>query len=134
MCYSMCSSFILCTVFNTEFYFLVDFKIFSIKLFKYLVVNNLFIYRYKSGSLTSVFLDRVFQDAFTYDGEMDYKGYLNFVLATENRHEPQALRYLFRFLDIKNQGYLDSFTILYFSRVIYYKYLKSKIYKLLLIF
>ncbi|XP_060844459.1 serine/threonine-protein phosphatase 2A regulatory subunit B'' subunit gamma-like [Rhopalosiphum padi] len=73
---------------------------------------------YKSGALTSVFLDRVFQDAFTYDGEMDYKGYLNFVLATENRHEPQSLRYLFRFLDIKNQGYLDSFTINYFSRAV----------------
>uniref|UniRef100_A0A2S2QCY4 Serine/threonine-protein phosphatase 2A regulatory subunit B'' subunit gamma n=1 Tax=Sipha flava TaxID=143950 RepID=A0A2S2QCY4_9HEMI len=73
---------------------------------------------YKSGSLTSVFLDRVFQDSFTYDGEMDYKGYLNFVLAIENRHEPQALRYLFRFLDIKNQGYLDAFTINYFSRAV----------------
>lgn len=53
---------------------------------------------------------------------MDYKGYLYFVLATENRHQPQALRYLFKFLDIKNQGYLDSFTINYFSRVIYCKY------------
>ncbi|XP_060858764.1 serine/threonine-protein phosphatase 2A regulatory subunit B'' subunit gamma-like isoform X2 [Metopolophium dirhodum] len=73
---------------------------------------------YKSGALTSVFLDRVFQDAFTYAGEMDYKGYLNFVLATENRHEPQSLRYLFKFLDIKNQGYLDSFTINYFSRAV----------------
>ncbi|KAL5238624.1 hypothetical protein ACI65C_006034 [Semiaphis heraclei] len=73
---------------------------------------------YKSGAFTSVFLDRVFQDSFTYDGEMDYKGYLNFVLATENRHEPQSLRYLFRFLDIKNQGYLDAFTINYFSRAV----------------
>lgn len=81
--------------------------------------------RYKSGSLTSVFLDLVFQDAFTYDGEMDYKGYLNFVLAMENSHEPQALRYLFRFLDIKNQGYLDSFTINYFSRVIICRYSQS---------
>uniref|UniRef100_A0A2S2P2E3 Serine/threonine-protein phosphatase 2A regulatory subunit B'' subunit gamma n=2 Tax=Schizaphis graminum TaxID=13262 RepID=A0A2S2P2E3_SCHGA len=49
---------------------------------------------------------------------MDYKSYLNFVLATENRHEPQSIRYLFRFLDIKNQGYLDSFTINYFSRAV----------------
>lgn len=90
---------------------------------KYEEINLLTIflfYRYKSGSLTSVFLDRVFQDSFTYDNEMDYKGYLNFVLALENRHEPQALRYLFRFLDIKNQGFLDTFTINYFSRVIYY--------------
>lgn len=87
---------------------------------------NCLFFRYKSGSLTSVFLDQVFQDAFTYDGEMDYKGYLNFVLAMENSHEPQALRYLFRFLDIKKQGYLDSFTITYFSRVIYLnKYLHN---------
>ncbi|XP_050438348.1 serine/threonine-protein phosphatase 2A regulatory subunit B'' subunit gamma-like [Adelges cooleyi] len=73
---------------------------------------------YKSGSLTSAFLDRVFQVAFTFDGQMDYKGYLNFVLATENRQEPAALRYLFKFLDIKDQGYLDSFTINYFSRAV----------------
>ncbi|XP_050529948.1 serine/threonine-protein phosphatase 2A regulatory subunit B'' subunit gamma-like [Daktulosphaira vitifoliae] len=73
---------------------------------------------YKLGSFTSAFLDRVFQVAFTFDGQMDYKGYLNFVLATENRNEPQALRYLFKFLDIKDQGYLDSFTINYFSRAV----------------
>lgn len=84
-----------------------------------LYFNPIILCRYKSGSLTSVFLDRVFQNTFTYDGEMDYKGYLNFVLAIENRHEPQALRCLFRFLDIKNQGYLDSFTVNYFSRVMY---------------
>lgn len=80
----------------------------------------LFVSRYKSGAYTSVFLDRVFQDAFTYNGELDYKGYLNFSLAIENCHEPQSLRYLFRILDIKNQGYLDSFTINYFSRVMYF--------------
>lgn len=87
--------------------------------FRVVINGKFFYYRYKSGALTSVFLDRVFQDAFTYAGEMDYKGYLNFVLAIENRHEPQSLRYLFKFLDIKNQGYLDSFTINYFSRVIF---------------
>lgn len=94
------------------------------------IIVNLFDYRYKSGALTSVFLDRVFQDAFTYAGEMDYKGYLNFVLATENRHEPQSLRYLFRFLDIKNQGYLDSFTINYFSRVIFFLFTFKSLSKL----
>lgn len=100
----------------------------------YNIVNNVnFVNRYKSGSLTSVFLDQVFQDSFTYDGEMDYKGYLNFVLALENRHEPQALRFLFRFLDIKKQGYLDSFTINYFSRVICYKYYVLNFYVTLLI-
>lgn len=48
---------------------------------------------------------------------MDYNGFLNFVLAIENCQDHQALRYLFKIFDIKNQGYLDSFTIMYFIRV-----------------
>uniref|UniRef100_A0A8D9FGK1 Serine/threonine-protein phosphatase 2A regulatory subunit B'' subunit gamma n=1 Tax=Cacopsylla melanoneura TaxID=428564 RepID=A0A8D9FGK1_9HEMI len=38
--------------------------------------------------------------------------------ALENKGEPQALQYLFRFLDIRHQGYLDSFTLLYFFKAI----------------
>uniref|UniRef100_A0A1B6HTW8 Serine/threonine-protein phosphatase 2A regulatory subunit B'' subunit gamma n=3 Tax=Homalodisca TaxID=139475 RepID=A0A1B6HTW8_9HEMI len=49
---------------------------------------------------------------------MDYKTYLDFVLALENQHEPQSLHYLFRILDIKNQGYLDTFCLNYFFREI----------------
>lgn len=48
---------------------------------------------------------------------MDYKTYLDFVLALENRHEPQSLHYLFRILDINNRGYLDTFCLNYFFRV-----------------
>ncbi|XP_075223773.1 serine/threonine-protein phosphatase 2A regulatory subunit B'' subunit gamma-like isoform X2 [Lycorma delicatula] len=73
---------------------------------------------YGTGTLTGVFLDRVFQECLTYDGEMDYKTYLDFVLALENRHEPQALHYLFRILDINGQGYLDTFCLNYFFRAI----------------
>uniref|UniRef100_A0A1B6CP26 Serine/threonine-protein phosphatase 2A regulatory subunit B'' subunit gamma n=1 Tax=Clastoptera arizonana TaxID=38151 RepID=A0A1B6CP26_9HEMI len=72
--------------------------------------------KYGTGTLTRVFLERVFQECLTYDGEMDYKTYLDFVLALENRHEPQSLHYLFRVLDINNQGYLDSFCLNYFFR------------------
>ncbi len=74
-------------------------------------------YSYGTGTLTSVFLERVFQECLTYDGEMDYKTYLDFVLALENRHEPQSLHYLFRILDINNQGYLDTFCLNFFFRV-----------------
>ncbi|XP_014204516.1 serine/threonine-protein phosphatase 2A regulatory subunit B'' subunit gamma [Copidosoma floridanum] len=73
---------------------------------------------YGTGTLTGVFLERVFQECLTYEGEMDYKTYLDFVLALENRQEPQSLHYLFRVLDIKNQGYLDTFTLNYFFRAI----------------
>ncbi|KAE8742888.1 hypothetical protein FOCC_FOCC011506 [Frankliniella occidentalis] len=73
---------------------------------------------YGTGTLTTVFLERVFQECLTYDGEMDYKTYLDFVLALENRHEPQSLHYLFRILDINNQGYLDTFCLNFFFRAI----------------
>ncbi|XP_064601702.1 serine/threonine-protein phosphatase 2A regulatory subunit B'' subunit gamma-like [Liolophura sinensis] len=74
--------------------------------------------RYGTGTLTDVFLDRVFQECLTYDGEMDYKTYLDFVLALENRKESQALQYLFRILDVQNRGYLNVFSLNYFFRAI----------------
>lgn len=74
--------------------------------------------RYGTGTLTDVFLDRVFQVCLTYEGEMDYKTYLDFVLAMENRREPQALRYLFRILDVQHVGHLNVFALNYFFRAI----------------
>ncbi|KAJ2941237.1 hypothetical protein O0L34_g3432 [Tuta absoluta] len=73
---------------------------------------------YGSGTLTRAFLQRVFQQCLTYDGEMDYKTYLDLVLALENRRQPAALAYLFRILDINSQGYLDAFTLNYFFKAI----------------
>nr|XP_022906748.1 serine/threonine-protein phosphatase 2A regulatory subunit B'' subunit gamma-like [Onthophagus taurus] len=73
---------------------------------------------YGSGTLTEPFLERIFQTCLTYSGEMDYKTYLDLVLALENRSEPQAIAFLFRILDIKGQGYLDAFTLNYFFRAI----------------
>ena len=57
--------------------------------------------QYGTGTLTMVFLSRVFQECLTYEGEMDYKTYLDFVLAIENKREPAALQYLFKLLDIQ---------------------------------
>ncbi|XP_077969620.1 serine/threonine-protein phosphatase 2A regulatory subunit B'' subunit gamma-like [Styela clava] len=74
--------------------------------------------RYGTGTLTKVFLDRVFQECLTYDGEMDYKTYLDFVLAMENRKEPAALQYLFKLLDVQNRAYLNVFSLNYFFRAI----------------
>nr|XP_002127549.1 serine/threonine-protein phosphatase 2A regulatory subunit B'' subunit gamma [Ciona intestinalis] len=74
--------------------------------------------RYGTGTLTEVFLDRVFQECLTYDGEMDYKTYLDFVLAMENRKEAAALQYLFKLLDVQNRGYLNVFALNYFFRSI----------------
>ena len=71
---------------------------------------------YGTGTLTPAFVDRVFQECLTYGGEMDYKTYLDFVLALENRKEPQALSYFFRLLDVKQEGSLNMFSLNYFFR------------------
>lgn len=47
----------------------------------------------------------------------DYKTYLDFVLALENRKEPAALQYIFKLLDMENQGHLNIFSLNYFFRV-----------------
>ena len=47
----------------------------------------------------------------------DYKTYLDFVLALENRREPQALQYLFRLLDVQGKGHLNVFDLNFFFRV-----------------
>ncbi|CAL8102838.1 unnamed protein product [Calicophoron daubneyi] len=70
--------------------------------------------RFGNGTLTDAFLDRVFQECITYEGEMDYKAYLDFVLAMENKHEPQALAYLFRILDIGGRGHITGLTLQHF--------------------
>ena len=49
---------------------------------------------------------------------MDFKTYLDLVLAFENLTTPQALAYFWRLLDVKKQGYLDTFTINFFFREI----------------
>ncbi|CAF4966472.1 unnamed protein product, partial [Rotaria socialis] len=72
--------------------------------------------KYNSSTLTPVFIIRVFQECLTYGGEMDYKSYLDFVLALENRNSPQSLRYLFQIMDIDNKGYLHPGDLNFFYR------------------
>ncbi len=38
--------------------------------------------------LTDIFIDRVFEEYQTFEGEMDYKTYLDFVIAMENKKTP----------------------------------------------
>lgn len=69
---------------------------------------------YGTGTLTSVFIDRIFEECLTYDGEMDYKTYLDFVLALENRHK--SIHYFFRILDVDHQGFLTPMNLWYFFK------------------
>jgi len=74
--------------------------------------------RYGTGTLTPVFVERLFQECLTYEGEMDYKTYLDFVLAMENKKEPQSLQYLFRIMDVRQEGYFSVFSLHFFFRAI----------------
>ncbi|PAA63774.1 hypothetical protein BOX15_Mlig028291g1, partial [Macrostomum lignano] len=77
--------------------------------------------KYGTGTLTEVFLDRLFQECLTYEGELDYKSYLDFVLGMENKAEPQSLQYFFRILDIDGSGSLTVWTLNFFFRGIQQK-------------
>eukprot|EP01135_Chromosphaera_perkinsii_P011787 Nk52_evm33s2496 gene=Nk52_evmTU33s2496 len=73
---------------------------------------------YGRGTLTGAFMNQVFQECHTYDGEMDYKGYLDFVLAMEYRKTKPALQYLFKVLDFNHYGYLHVYTLFYYFKEI----------------
>jgi len=49
--------------------------------------------------------------------QQDYKMFLDYVLASKEKRTSQGLRFFWRILDIKKQGYLTVFTINYFLRV-----------------
>eukprot|EP00416_Gambierdiscus_australes_P035577 CAMPEP_0171099516 /NCGR_PEP_ID=MMETSP0766_2-20121228/51775_1 /TAXON_ID=439317 /ORGANISM="Gambierdiscus australes, Strain CAWD 149" /LENGTH=462 /DNA_ID=CAMNT_0011559161 /DNA_START=106 /DNA_END=1494 /DNA_ORIENTATION=- len=79
---------------------------------------------YGNGMLTDVFIDRIFEEYQTYrdaetgENEMDYKTFLDFVLAMENKNSKQAIQYFWRLIDINRKGEVDGFTINYFFRSI----------------
>ena len=69
--------------------------------------------------LTDLFIDRIFEEYQTFEGEMDYKTFLDFVLAMENKKSPQALAYFWKILDIYGKGAIDSFVInMFFKQVL----------------
>ena len=49
--------------------------------------------------LTPLIVDRLFQETVTYGGELDFKGYLDLVLALENRDSVPAIKYWWRLLE-----------------------------------
>ena len=60
--------------------------------------------RYPSAMLTSEAVNRVFQEYLTYEGEMDYKGFLDLILALENKDHPVSIKYVWRLLDVNKKG------------------------------
>jgi len=80
--------------------------------------------RYNDNSLTQVVVDRLFQEYRLYqsektgDLEMDYKTFLDFVLAMRHKNTRQGIEYFWRILDMEGQGYLTTFHLNYFFRAV----------------
>jgi serine/threonine-protein phosphatase 2A regulatory subunit B'' len=71
---------------------------------------------YDGGNLTAAAADRVFQISRNYNHQLDYKAYLDFVLAVEYPLRRPSLKYLFRLLDVDQKGYLTTSDLHYFWR------------------
>jgi len=84
--------------------------------------------RYRGGGLTSVFISRIFQECQTYRHqstgqlEIDYKSYLDFVLATTYKGTSESLSYFMRLLDVRRVGGLSAFDVCYFFRAVVDKF------------
>ena len=65
--------------------------------------------QYDGAMLTEALVQRVFEECQTYEGEMDFKSFLDFVLAIQNRSTRPAQLYVFRLLDLNKQGYIGRY-------------------------
>lgn len=73
--------------------------------------------RYSRG-LTEIFINRLFEEYQTFEGEMDYKTFLDFVLAMENKKSVQSLTYFWKILDVFKKGGIDTFVFNMFFRFV----------------
>jgi len=65
---------------------------------------------FRQGSLNPEFIRGVFERSETFFGSLiDFRTFVDFVLAMENKSSVPALRYFFRILDINSRGYLTTF-------------------------
>jgi serine/threonine-protein phosphatase 2A regulatory subunit B'' len=68
------------------------------------------------GALTDTFLNALFEHCALYDGKMDFRAYLDFVLAMENKSDAASVTYFMRIVCTTNT--LDARTIAhYFNEI-----------------
>jgi len=66
--------------------------------------------------LTHAFCDRLLQVVPTFEAKLDYKGFLDLVIALERRDTPRAIRYFWRVLDLDSRGSVGEFELSFFLR------------------
>ena len=72
--------------------------------------------RFNGGSLSRQCIERVYQVCQSYGGEIDYRVFLEFVLAKENPRTEESITFFFKLLNIKEDGYLTTVILHHFWR------------------
>ena len=76
-----------------------------------------------SPGLTAIFIDRILEEYQKYDNAIDFKQFIDFVLAMENKKEPASIQYIWRALDVNHNNKVDTFIINMFFKDIVKKLL-----------
>ena len=76
-----------------------------------------------SPGLTAIFIDRIFEEYQKYDNAIDFKQFIDFVLAMENKKDPASIQYIWRALDVNHNNKVDTFIINMFFKDIVKKLL-----------
>jgi Ca2+-binding EF-hand superfamily protein len=61
---------------------------------------------YYETRVSNLVIQRIFECNKTYNGELDYKGYLDFMLAITYRNSTPSMRYFFRLCALTNENYV----------------------------
>ncbi|UXI17274.1 fork head domain transcription factor slp2-like [Sarcoptes scabiei] len=72
----------------------------------------------KFGNFNEYFVEQLFNVRITYNQEIDFKTFIDIVLALENRKEIQSAYFFFQILDINQNNYLNDFVLRYFFKAI----------------
>ena len=73
--------------------------------------------RYSPG-LTDIFVERIFEEYQKYNNIIDFKQFIDFVLAMENRKHPSSIQYIWRAIDVYHKNAVDTFVINMFYRAV----------------
>ncbi|ETO30975.1 serine/threonine protein phosphatase 2A regulatory subunit B'' subunit gamma [Reticulomyxa filosa] len=84
-------------------------------------LNKTELLQFNNSSLSNLCVDRLFEVKKTWDHEFDYKGFLDFIIAVENKKTFPAFCYFWEVLDLQGQGYLTPFDIRTLFRVFRFK-------------
>jgi serine/threonine-protein phosphatase 2A regulatory subunit B'' len=71
--------------------------------------------------LTMIFIDRIFEEYQKYENAIDFKQFIDFVLALENRKAPASIQYIWRAIDVYHKNAVDTFVINMFYRQVVQK-------------